>query len=380
MRIAFDAAPLLDEHMSGVGHCEAGLALALQRLYPEHAYTFNYFSVRGSAGKRQRLSPYMLPGSETNTPTFSPLVYRMMTQFIPVPYRWFFGNKADITHYFNYIVPPGVSGRTLVTVHDMVIRAFPETMRARTKTLLRVGLERSMKRADRIITVSEFSRQEILKYYPRYEDKIRIVRCGVDLDKFQPASPEEIERVRSSVGLPEEYFLFMGNVEPRKNLLRLIQAYAKLAERMPQVPKLVVAGANGWRNSEIYESVQKPELIDRVQFTNYIPEGDLRGLVCGATAFLFPSVYEGFGIPPLEAMACGVPVMASKTASLPEVTGDCAVQIDPYDLDSMAQGMEQLYTDAALRQDLAARGRERAKTLTWDAAAQDLMQVYQELI
>ena len=149
---------------------------------------------------------------------------------------------------------------------------------------------------------------------------------------------------------------------------------------MPQVPKLVVAGANGWRNSEIYESVQKPELIDRVQFTNYIPEGDLRGLVCGATAFLFPSVYEGFGIPPLEAMACGVPVMASKTASLPEVTGDCAVQIDPYDLDSMAQGMEQLYTDAALRQDLAARGRERAKTLTWDAAAQDLMQVYQELI
>lgn len=237
-----------------------------------------------------------------------------------------------------------------------------------------------MKRADRIITVSEFSRQEILKYYPRYEDKIRIVRCGVDLDKFQPASPEEIERVRSSVGLPEEYFLFMGNVEPRKNLLRLIQAYAKLSERMPQVPKLVVAGANGWRNSEIYESVQKPELIDRVQFTNYIPEGDLRGLVCGATAFLFPSVYEGFGIPPLEAMACGVPVMASKTASLPEVTGDCAVQIDPYDLDSMAQGMEQLYTDAALRQDLAARGRERAKTLTWDAAAQDLMQVYQELI
>ncbi len=124
MRIAFDAAPLLDEHMSGVGHCEAGLVLALQRLYPEHAYIFNYFSVRGSAGKRQRLSPYMLPGSETNTPTFSPLVYRMMTQFIPVPYRWFFGNKADITHYFNYIVPPGVSGRTLVTVHDMVIRAF----------------------------------------------------------------------------------------------------------------------------------------------------------------------------------------------------------------------------------------------------------------
>ena len=380
MRIAFDAAPLLDEHMSGVGHCEAGLTLALQRLYPEHAYVYHYFSVRGSAGKRQRLTPYMLPDCETNTPLFSPLVYRMATQLIPLPYRWFFGGKADITHFFNYIVPPGVEGKTIVTVHDMVIRAFPETMRTRTRAMLRMGLERSMKRADRIMTISEFSRQEIIKYYTRYEDKIRVVKCGVDLEKFRPAPQEEIQRVRESLNLPEEYFLFMGNVEPRKNLLRLIQAYERLCTRLPQAPRLVVAGAKGWRNSEIYESVQKPALKERVLFTNYIPEEDLRGLLCGATAFLFPSLYEGFGIPPLEAMACGVPVMASNAASLPEVTGDCAVQVDPYDLDSMANGMEQLYTDAALRQELSRRGPERAKTLTWDQAAADLMKLYMELI
>ena len=207
-----------------------------------------------------------------------------------------------------------------------------------------------------------------------------MVKCGVDLEKFRPAPQEEIQRVRESLNLPEEYFLFMGNVEPRKNLLRLIQAYERLCTRLPQAPRLVVAGAKGWRNSEIYESVQKPALKERVLFTNYIPEEDLRGLLCGATAFLFPSLYEGFGIPPLEAMACGVPVMASNAASLPEVTGDCAVQVDPYDLDSMANGMEQLYTDAALRQELSRRGPERAKTLTWDQAAADLMKLYMELI
>lgn len=380
MKIAFDVTPLVGDLVSGIGWCESGLITALGRLHPEHTYRYEYFSLRTPEVKEARLRPHMLPDTQLCPARFSPMLYRAMSACLPIPYRWFFGKEAALTHFFNYIVPPGVAGKTVVTVHDMVIHAYPETVRFRTKQMLRMGLAKSMRRADRIVTDSEFSKREILKYYPACEEKLRVVPCGVNLQRFHPETPERIAAVREKFQLPERYFLYLGTLEPRKNLERLLDGYDRFAQQTEQPPRLVLAGGRGWMYDGILSKAQDKGLRELVQLTEYVPSEDLCAMVCGAEAFVFPSLYEGFGMPPLEAMACGTPVLTSNAASLPEVVGDCAVSVDPYSVEEIAEGLGRLHSDPALRRDLSARGLARAQTFTWDAAAQRLYQVYGELL
>lgn len=381
MNIAFDAVPLISDKITGIGWCEAGQTAALAELHPENSYAFNFFSRKDDHIKLERIKPFAGDNIAVNLVHGSGFVYRTISTFLPVPYSRYFGKNADLTHFFNYIVPPGVHGRTVVTVHDMVYKAFPETVRARTKYMLDMGLKSSMKRADMIVTDSEFSKAEILKYFPKYENKLRVVPCGVDLGRFRPCErPERIPEVKKSLGISGEYFLYLGTIEPRKNLERLIKAYWIFTRKIgSDAPKLVLAGGKGWLYDNIFAKVTDLGLSDRVIFTKYVPSEDMNPLMCGALAFVFPSIYEGFGMPPLEAMACGVPVLASDAASLPEVTGDCAVICNAYSSESIADGLERLYSDASLRQSLSERGIERAKSFTWESSAMKLYNVYKEL-
>lgn len=380
MNVSFDALPLISGRMTGIGWCEAGQTTALARLHPEDKFYYNFFSRKDDHIKIERLSPF----SENISPKiahFSGYIYRVASTYLPVPYKHFFGKDADITHFFNYIAPPGVHGRTVITVHDMVYKAFPETVRGRTKWMLNSGLKQSMKRADIIVTDSEFSRSEILKYFPKHEKKLRVVPCGVDLNKFKPCDcPERIPEVKKSLAIDGEYFLYLGTIEPRKNLERLISAYHIFTQRIKNAPKLVLAGGKGWLYDSIFQKVTDLSLTDKVIFTKYVPSEDMNPLMCGALAFVFPSIYEGFGMPPLEAMACGVPVLCSDAASLPEVTGDCGIICDAYSEESIAESLYRLYTDSELRADLSRRGLERAKKFTWDNSADILYKVYKELI
>lgn len=382
MRIEFDALPLVSEKMTGIGWCEAGQTTALARLYPENSYTYNFFSGKDNESKLHRIAQFAGENISVRMAEFSGYMYRAASTFVPVPYSHFFGQKADITHFFNYIVPPGVHGKTVVTVHDMVYKAFPETVRGRTKLMLNMGLKQSMERADIIVTDSEFSKSEIIRYFPQHEDKIRVVPCGVDNEKFCPCTePERIPVVKESLGIEGDYFLYLGTLEPRKNLERLITAYKALVNKLGEKsPKLVLAGGKGWLYEGIFARVERLGLQDKVIFTKYVPSEDMNPLMCGALAFVFPSLYEGFGMPPLEAMACGVPVLASGEASLPEVTGDCAVICDAYSPKSIANGLYRLYADEKLRKDLSARGLERAKQFTWERSAEMLCSIYEELM
>ena len=379
MQISFDATPLVGDLVSGVGWCETNLTAALRRLHPEHDYRFEYFTLRSPQEKIRRLEPFCDDRTALHPAVFSPLVYRAVTNFVPVPYSAFFGKWADITHFFNYIVPPGVGGKTVVTVHDMVLHAYPQTMRTRTRLLLQTGLKRSMQRADVIVTDSEFSRREIEKYYPAFAEKVRVVPCGVDRTRFSPADEEEIARVRKAHGIGGDYFLYLGTLEPRKNLVRLIEGYSLLSSRYADCPKLVLAGGKGWQYENIFEIVHLLHLEDRVQFLDYVPAKDMAGLYSGAFAFVFPSLYEGFGMPPLEAMACGTPVLTSKAASLPEAVGKAAVLVDPCQIEAIERGMELLLTDEALRQRLIRMGQKQAEHMSWENAAEKLLQVYQSL-
>lgn len=379
MKLAFDALPLLGR-MTGIGYCEAGQVKALTRLHPEDVFVLNFFAARHITERIVDIAPYLCENVTAKHSFCSPYGYRLVSSFVPVPYSWFFG-KNDLTHFFNYIVPPGVKGRTVVTVHDMVYKAFPETVRGRTRHMLDMGLVPSMQRADRIVTDSEFSRSEIIKYYPEFAEKLRVVPCGVDGERFHPVTDaEQLRQVRERYGVGATYFLYLGTLEPRKNLERLLEAYAVYAKNTDTPAQLVLAGGKGWLYDGIFEKVKSLGLAEYVIFTQYIAQEDMCALMSGALAFVFPSLYEGFGMPPLEAMACGTPVLVSDAASLPEVTGSCAVIVKPDSTDAIAEGLCRLHADEPLRRQLSKDGLERAKGFSWERSAEMLYDVYQEIL
>lgn len=378
MRIAIDARPLLQKELTGVGYCESEQLKALLRLHPSDAFSLQFAAAKGILEKRARLLPYAAANATVQSVPIPSKVQRLSDVLLPLPYSAFFGS-ADVTHFFNYIVPFGVAGKAVVTVHDMVYKAFPETVRGRTKLMLDLGLKKSLRRAFRIVTDSQFSKEEICRYFPGVKEKIRVVPCGVNRARFRPTLDRaRMESIKEKYHITGDYFLFLGTVEPRKNLTRLLDAYARFAKDTNNPPSLVVAGGSGWRNAGIYAKVGELDLQNRVHFTGYVPESDLCPLMCGALAFLFPSLYEGFGLPPLEAMACGTPVLTSNTASLPEVVGDAALLADPFDTNAIAQGLERLAKDKSLRMCLSKAGQIRAAALSWENSARLLYQVYEE--
>ncbi len=381
MKIAFDALPLISEKMTGIGYCQAGQIQALMALHPEEQYVMQFFATGDGGEKRKRLKLYEDARAEIRQGMFSGYLYRMVSNFLPLPYNKFFGSDADITHFFNYIVPPKVSGKTVVTVHDMVYKTFPETVRGRTRYMLETGLKRSMKRADLIVTDSEFSRTEIIKYFPQWEKKLRVVPCGVDRNRFHPVEDQiRIDETKKLLGIDRDYFLYLGTLEPRKNLRRLAVAYNEFRKGKAEYPCLVLAGGKGWLNQELMNTIKELELESDIKMVSYVPEDHICTLMSGALSFVFPSIYEGFGMPPLEAMACGVPVLTTHAASLPEVVGDCAMICSPYHTDEMTDCLEKLYLDSKLRHELSVAGSKRARLFSWENAAAILYDVYKEAL
>jgi glycosyltransferase involved in cell wall biosynthesis len=380
--ISFEVSPLVNDVKTGIGYCESGQVTEISKAHSgTDRIKFEFFSLRNHDRKLARIEPYLMDNCEINMSRFSGFVYKAVSTFIPLPYSWFFGKGSDITHFFNYIVPPFVHGKKVVTIHDMVYKAFPETMNSKTRILLNLAMNKSMKRADAVVTDSEFSRSEIIKYFPQYRDKVEVVPCGVDCDMFKPIQDRSIiEKVKANHNIKGKYFLYLGTLEPRKNLTRLVKAYEILSRRKEDCPLLVLAGGKGWLYDEIFEEVNKSGLGDKVIFTQYIPGEEICPLMNGAEAFVFPSLYEGFGMPPLEAMACGTPVIVSGSASLPEVVGDCGLIVDAYSEESIADAMGKIADNEELRKQLSEKGIIRAREFSWKKSAEKLYTIYERLV
>ena len=380
--ISFEVSPLVNDVKTGIGYCESGQVTEISKAHSgTDRIKFEFFSLRNHDRKLARIEPYLMDNCEINMSRFSGFVYKAVSTFIPLPYSWFFGKGSDITHFFNYIVPPFVHGKKVVTIHDMVYKAFPETMNSKTRILLNLAMNKSMKRADAVVTDSEFSRSEIIKYFPQYRDKVEVVPCGVDCDMFKPVQDRSIiEKVKANHNIKGKYFLYLGTLEPRKNLTRLVKAYEILSRRKEDCPLLVLAGGKGWLYDEIFEEVNKSGLGDKVIFTQYIPGEEICPLMNGAEAFVFPSLYEGFGMPPLEAMACGTPVIVSGSASLPEVVGDCGLIVDAYSEESIADAMGKIADNEELRKQLSEKGIIRAREFSWKKSAEKLYTIYERLV
>lgn len=380
LKLSFDAQLLIKGEKTGIGWCAENVLLMLPK-YKENVYQLNCFSLGYAKKKLENIEKYSKLGYNIKKcKWFHDVLYRIIWNIIYIPYSLFFGNDSDITVFFNYVIPPGVKGKKVVFVYDMVYKAFPETVRKKTRNLLNIALKKSCNRAEHIITISKFSKEEIIKHLNLSEEKISIMPCGVDLSLYHPGySEEEIKRAIDKYNIPREYLLYLGTLEPRKNIDRLIQAYAQLKKESSRTPKLVLAGRKGWKYESIFEKVKALKMEEDIIFTGYVNVEDSPILLKGAKAFLFLSIYEGFGMPPLEAMACGTPVIVSNVSSLPEVVGDAGVLVDPFSINSIKEGMKYLIDDEKKRNELSARGIERAKQFTWDKSVRIVQKVFERL-
>ncbi len=283
---------------------------------------------------------------------------------------------ADLFHATEHLLPPFRHIRTVLTVHDLIYILFPEYHLPMNYHFLRLMMPRFARRAGAIIAISECTRWDLVRLWQIPEEKIHVIHEGIDARFRPPAGSHTAARVRASYGLPDRFALYVGTIEPRKNLPALLDAWQRLRSPCP----LVIAGKKGWLYEETFARVEALGLSDRVIFTGFVPDKDLPALYGAADVFVFPSLYEGFGLPVLEAMACGTPVVTTTGGSLPEVAGDAALLVDPTDVDALTDALGHLLHDRALRDECRERGLARARAFTWERTARETRDVYRRLL
>jgi glycosyltransferase involved in cell wall biosynthesis len=280
--------------------------------------------------------------------------------------------KPSLYHETKYVPFHFDDGPTLVTIYDLSFVRHPEWHPAdRVKYFERYCLKK-LPQVDAIITISEFSKKEIIDLLGLPPDKITVTLLGVD-NAFRPGK-------QTVPGLPERYILSLGNLEPRKNLPLLVNAYASLPGDLQERYPLVIAGAKAWHHHELNKTLSSLERKGKIILTGYIPQGVLPNLHKNASLFVYPSLYEGFGLPVLEAMASGVPVITSNTTSLPEVVGDAGLLVDPQNVDALREGISRLLADDTLRRDISGKGLERARLFSWEKCCRETLAVYERVI
>jgi len=286
---------------------------------------------------------------------------------------------VTLFHAPHYVLPPLVRCKSVVTIHDCIHLMFPQYLPNRIAlAYARVSIGLAAKRATRVLTVSESSKRDILRYVDTQPDKIDVIYNAYDERFGIEPREEDVVRVRERFQLHDEFVLYAGNVKPHKNVERLIQAFHLVRQRGLDHLKLVIIGDEVSRYAALRRAVHKHQLHKYVRFLGYLPEETLAVMYRLAGVFVFPSLYEGFGLPPLEAMASGTPVVTSNVSSLPEVAGDAAVLVNPYEPEAIASGIETVLTDERIRRDLRAKGLERARQFSWEASVRRVREIYLE--
>lgn len=360
---------------AGIGRYTRELVGALLRICETEVpdLSFTLFAAAGRAAFRKG---DLAPGVRRR---FLPVNDEWMARFwhrlrAPLPVEAFVG-RVDVFYSPDFVLPPTLpSTRTLLTVHDLSFLRYPEHFVPKLVQYLTRVVPDSVRRADRVLADSEATRADLVELLGTPPEKVEVLYSGVDA-RFRPLPQEgERERLRTRYGLDRPYVLSVGTLQPRKNYIRLIRAFARLS---PRETVLVIAGGRGWLYEEVLEEAAR--FPDRVRILGFVEEEDLPALYRGARLFVMPSFYEGFGLPVLEAMACGVPVVCSGVSSLPEVAGDAALLVDPTDEEGLAEAMRRALEDEPLRERMRARGLARAASFTWDRAARQLLGVLREM-
>ena len=309
---------------------------------------------------------------------------------LPFPRLWthlrlsweMLSQAPDVLLVPSHVLPLVHPRRSVVTVHDLGYQYYPETHTLGQNLYLRWSTRFNARAAARVVVDSEATRQDLVRYYGTPEEKIVVVYPGRDESLAPVSDPAALAAVRERYKLAGPYLLYVGTLHPRKNLVRLVQAFAALlgsAVALPANLLLVLAGQKGWLYDDILAQVRKLGLTERVILTGYVPDADLPALLSGAQAFVFPSLYEGFGLPVLEAMACGTPVICSNASSLPEVAGEAALTVDPLATEALVEALVRVLTDAALRHSLVEQGFRQMRRFSWSRCARETLRILEDV-
>lgn len=378
MKIAIELQPCL-KNRSGVGVYTYELSKRLQA-YEQIELQGDVFNFLERNDLKQDLM-----GIDFNKETcklFPYGVYRRIWHYLPIKYNQLFKREAQLTHFFNFIVPPRIQGKVMNTIYDLTFEFYPETMDKRNLRRIKRDLVYSLERPDKIITISEATKQDMIQHLRVDPSKIEVIYCGVDFKHFNEARNNS-QSVREKYQLPDQYILYIGTLEPRKNIETLIEAFKRFkieGDKSNAEIKLVLAGKKGWLYEGIFKKIQELGLEDDVVDLGYIDEIDKPALYQMAQCFVFPSIYEGFGIPVIEAMAAGTPVITTNVSSLPEVAGEAGLLVDPKDTIAIAESMYQLTTNEEKKQELIQKGYTQAQKFSWETSAEKLYRVYKELL
>ena len=377
MRVALNAQLL----STAATYRSAGISRVIQHLLRElpgvaDGERFVVFAPDDRAN-RALLAPPTYTGRFTHLPMHRPAMRIAWEQtMLPLELRRV---RAELLHALGFVSPFAWRGPTVVTTYDLSFMRYPHVLNRSNRTYLRTFCPPSLRRADRVITISEHARHEVIELCGVHPDRVKAILLAAD-ERFRPAPPDAVSAFRDRKRLPERFVLYLGTLEPRKNVELLVRAYALLRQRGSVDHELVLAGDRGWQYGSIFALVQELGLEPHVRFPGFVPDREQARWYSSATVFAYPSLYEGFGLPLLEAMACGTPVVASRSSSLPEVVGDAGVLVDPNDREGLSQALSQLLEDDGRRRSLAAAGQARAQTFSWRRMASETLQVYRDVL
>ena len=372
MRIGIDGIPLAPPR-AGIGHYTFELARSLAALLPEDDC--------------EVIAPVPI---SLEADDGIPIPPNLSTVYVPVNAirrRWWtFGlplyvrrNKLNLFHGTNYNLPLWYGCRTVVTIHDLSLLLHSNTHREDLVRRARTRLPTMTRIATRIITDSESVKREICEHLKVAPEKITAVPLA-PRRAFHPADPQTARQTCRELGVEDDFILFVGTVEPRKNLITLVRAFEELLHTTELRPQLVIAGAKGWLNDELFANVDATARRERILFTGYISDDQLRALYSSCRVCVYPSLYEGFGLPTLEAMACGAPVITSRIPVMIETVGTSARLIEPTEVSQLTAALVELLTDENARQHFAASGFQRAAEFTWEKTARKTLEVYREAL
>jgi len=381
LRVALDLSCALERPLTGVGYAALHQANALTNL--DTALDLRLFATRA----RGVTIPENLQGAFARSftvPNMRRFKLAVWTRCNWPPIEWFCG-EVDIAHGLFHGLPAARKAKRIVTIHDLVVFRYPETHTRATVRAHRRLLTHAAQHAHALIAVSESCRQDLLELLNVPPEKVYVVPNGVWLEEFQgELDTERLMGWKRRLGLEADYWIYVGTIEPRKNLYHLLVAYADIVHRFPECPDLLLVGRRGWQSKTVFDAIRylalkQTELEHKIKYAGYLPRPDVILLLRGAAGCLYPSLYEGFGLPVLEAMAARVPVLTSNVSAIPEVIGPHGVLIDPEDLDDLKSGLERLLTERDLCSQMVAKAYGRAQEFSWDASAKRLAEVYEKI-
>ncbi|MGC8874416.1 MAG: glycosyltransferase family 4 protein [Chloroflexia bacterium] len=371
MRVAIDAR-LLYYRRAGIGQYTLRLVEALTRVAPQEHFLL--------LQDRRQTGRLLEAPNLRHVPIWTPSHHRWESVTLPLELTPL---RLDLLHSPDFVLPERRRYAGVATVHDLAFLRFPRLVTPQAARYYG-RVREAVRSAERVIAVSECTRRDLLELLDVPEEKVRVVHEAAGPSFFpQKMDLQERRTFRGRVLAPQQFILFVGTIEPRKNLTGLLRAFHRMQERYADLkphPRLVIAGEEGWLSEEVFRLVNELRLAQEVAFIGSVPSADLVWLYRAARFFVFPSLYEGFGLPPLEAMACGTPVIASTAGALPEVVGDAGWLVPPEDTEGWAEVMARLWSDEAAREQLRVRGLERASRFSWEEAARSTLEVYREAV